>query len=65
MNQEEIVTSLNEVYEILRSAGNRAQKIQESTQNPSQSSLDANYEEISEARRSVYFLIERLRNLGQ
>ena len=64
MNQEEIVTSLNAVYETLRSAGNRAQQIQESTQNPSQSSLDANYEEISEARRSIYHLIESLRNLG-
>lgn len=65
MNNEEIVTRLNAVYEILREAGIRAQSIQESTQNPSQWSLDANYDDISNARRDIYHLIERLRNLGQ
>ncbi len=65
MNNEEIVTRLNAVYEILREAGTNAQRIQESTQNPSQSSLDANYDDISNARRDIYHLIERLRNLGQ
>lgn len=65
MNNDEIVTRLNAVYEILRTAGNRAQRIQESTQNPVQSSLDANYDDISNARRDIYHLIESLRNLGQ
>lgn len=48
--------SLTELKELMYKIKNRSKKIQESTQNPSQASLDALYSDVVDA----YWMVEEL-----
>lgn len=58
MTQEERQTELNAILEVLRSASERANRIAESTQNPSQETLDNLAEQIADARRRLYWVLQ-------
>ena len=58
MNNLEYQTELQEILNILRDASNRANRIAESTQNPSQVTLDTLAEQIRLARQRLAVLIQ-------
>lgn len=58
MNNLEYQTELNAILELLRSVSNRADRVAESTQNPSQGTLDRLAEEANEARQRLAILIQ-------
>ena len=58
MNNLEYQTELNAILELLRSVSSRADRIAESTQNPSQGTLDRLAEEANEARQRLSILIQ-------
>lgn len=57
MNDQEYQIELNAILELLRSVSNRADRVAESTQNPSQGTLDRLAEEANEARQRLAILI--------
>ena len=57
MNQE-TRQELNQILELLQEVSSRSERIAESPQNPSQSSLDALYEQSTEARRRLYWVLQ-------
>jgi archaellum component FlaC len=58
MNNLEYQTELQAVLNILRDASNRANRIAESTQNPSQVTLDTLAEQVNDARQRLAILIQ-------
>lgn len=54
-------TELNELKELMYKIKNRTQKIQESTQNPSQASLDALYSDVVDAYWALNAHIDNLK----
>lgn len=58
MNNLEYQTELNAILQLLRSVSERATRIAESTQNPSQGTLDRLAEEANEARQRLGHLLQ-------
>jgi len=57
MNNLEYQTELNAILALLRSVSDRANRVAESTQNPSQGTLDRLAEEANEARQRLDILL--------